>query len=234
MNFAFYQAIARLPLGVVTTIEFLGPLGLAVIGSRRPRDVIWAVLAAAGVFLLAGGRMNADDAIGVGLAALAGLLWALYIVIGGRASRAWPDGRGLTVSMLTSTCLVVPAALVFGDVAPIIQSPNAIASGLAIAFLSTVVLFTLEMAALRRLRTATFGVLLSLEPAIAALVGFVFLAQGISAVDGVAIGLVAAASAGASWSGRSATGPHPVPPTTGAAGLASAGEPAVEVQIGEP
>ncbi|MBM4409445.1 MAG: EamA family transporter, partial [Chloroflexi bacterium] len=111
MNTLFYLSISRIPLGVAVTLEFSGPLLVAVAGSRRPRDFVWVALAAVGIYLLAGARLTADDALGVAAALAAGACWAAFIVVGGRLARAWPDGRGLTVSLLTGTAVVVPLAL---------------------------------------------------------------------------------------------------------------------------
>jgi len=206
MNWSFYSAIDRIPLGVAVTFEFWGPLALAVLGSRRPIDVLWVLLAGSGIFILAGGRLNADDVVGVAFALLAGLFWAFYIVAGARLSRVWPDGRGLGAAMLVGgVLLAVPAVAVGGSR---LLDPYVLAAGAIVATFSSVIPYTLELAALRHLPPPVFGVLMSLEPAIAALVGAVFLGQLLGTADVLAIGLVVVASAGASL--RSGRRPAPL------------------------
>ena len=202
MNTLFYLSLSRIPLGVAVTLEFSGPLLVAVAGSRRLRDAFWVLLAAAGIYLLAGARLTADDALGVAAALGAGACWALFIVVGGRLAHAWPDGRGLTVSMLTASVVVVPLALIAGAAASLIADPSALLGGLVVAVLSSALPYTLEMAALRHLATSTYGVLMSIEPAVAAAVGFVLLGQALGAADLAGIVLVCSASAGASWTAR--------------------------------
>jgi inner membrane transporter RhtA len=202
MNSLFYVGLSRIPLGVAVTIEFWGPLTVAVLGSRRPLDLVWVVLAAAGIYTLAGGRLQADDLVGVAAVFGAGFCWALYIGIGGRVAREWPDGRGLTLAMLVASALIIPPTLTLGDVRPLLVAPLALGGGLIVALFSSAIPYTCEIAALRRLPAATFGVLMSLEPAIAAAVGFVLLGQVLDDMDLVAIALVALASAGASLSAR--------------------------------
>jgi inner membrane transporter RhtA len=202
MNSVFYVALSRIPLGVAVTIEFWGPLTVAVLGSRRWLDLVWVVLAAAGIYTLAGGRLQADDAIGVVAVFIAGFCWALYIVVGRRVARYWPDGRGLTLAMVVAGLLVMPVTLTLSDVRPLLVAPLALAGGVVVALFSSAIPYTMEIAALRRLPAATFGVLMSLEPAIAALVGFVLLGQLLHVTDLVAIGCVALASAGASLTAR--------------------------------
>jgi inner membrane transporter RhtA len=202
MNSLFYVALSRIPLGVAVTIEFSGPLAVAVLGSRRWLDLVWVALAAAGIYLLAGGRLVADDAVGIAAVFGAGFCWALYIMTGRRMARHWPDGRGLTLAMLVASAAVVPVTLALSDVRPLLAAPLAIAGGVIVALFSSAIPYTAELAALRRLPAATFGVLMSLEPAIAATVGFVVLGQVLGVHDLVAIVCVAVASAGASLSAR--------------------------------
>ena len=202
MNSLFYVAISRIPLGVAVTIEFCGPLAVAVLGSRRWPDLVWATLAASGIYVLAGGRLTADDAVGVGAVFGAGFCWALYIVVGGRLASYWPDGRGLTLAMVVAAVVTLPVVLAASDVRPLLASPVVLAGGMVVALFSSAIPYTAEIAALRRLPAATFGVLMSLEPAIATAVGFVLLGQLLHPVDLLAIGCVALASAGASISAR--------------------------------
>jgi inner membrane transporter RhtA len=202
MNTLFYVAISRIPLGVAVTIEFCGPLSVAVLGSRRWLDLVWVALAAAGIYVLAGGRLEAGDALGVAAAAGAGTCWGLYIVTGRWVAREWPDGRGLTVAMVVAALLILPVATVGSDPRPLLAAPQALLGGLIIALFSSAIPYTAEIAALRRLRAATFGVLMSLEPGVAAAVGFVMLGQVLDATELLAIAFVAVASAGASLSAR--------------------------------
>ena len=202
MNSLFYVAVSRIPLGVAVTIEFWGPLSVAVLGSRRRLDLMWVALAAAGIYLLAGGRLEVDDAVGVVAVFGAGFCWALYIVTGRRLARYWPDGRGLTLAMVVASAAVVPVTLGLSDVRPLLVAPLAIAGGVVVALFSSAIPYTAEIAALRRLPAATFGVLMSLEPGIAAAVGFVALGQALGITDLAAIAFVALASAGASLSAR--------------------------------
>ena len=205
MNLGFYESIDRLPLGIAVTIEFVGPLSLAVFGSRRARDLLWAALAAAGILLLSGGVGGEGiDALGAVLALVAGGFWAFYIVQSARVGRALSGLGGLAVAMAISAVLVAPLGLAQGGGG--FGSAAVLASGLGVGLLSSAIPYGLELEALRRLPHAVFGVLMSLEPAVAALVGLVFLSQGLSTVEVLAIGLVVLASAGAL---RSAAAPTP-------------------------
>jgi len=193
MNLSFYEALDRLPLGIAVTIEFVGPLAVAVAGSRRAVDALWVVLAAAGVVLLA--RGGSASALGVGLALLAGCCWAAYIVLSSRVGRVFPGGTGLALAMAVGGLALIPAGATsrLGD-------PAVLGTALGVALLSSVIPYSLELEALRRLPQRVFGILMSLEPAMAALAGLVVLGEGLRARDVVAIGLVVAASAGASLS----------------------------------
>ncbi|MEA2405127.1 MAG: inner rane transporter RhtA [Thermoleophilaceae bacterium] len=194
MNFAFYEAIARIPLGIAVTIEFIGPLGVAVAGSRRALDVLWVVLAGAGVVLLAEGGGFA--AAGVALAGLAGVFWALYILASARVGQRYPGGGGLAIAMVFGTLALLPFGIA-GAGADLLD-PRLLAIGAAVALLASVIPYSLELEALRRLPTRVFGILMSLEPAVAALVGFVVLGEGLKLRSVLAIALVGVASAGAS------------------------------------
>ena len=205
MNSLVYVALTRIPLGVAVTIEFWGPLTVAVLGSRRPLDLVWVALAGAGIYILAGGRLVADDALGLMAVFGAGACWALYILTGRRMARHWPDGRGLTLAMIVASVAVLPVAIGLSDFRPLASAPLAIVAGLAVALFSSALPYTFEIAAMRRLRAATFGVLMSLEPAIAATVGFLLLGQVLHLLDLIAIACVALASAGASLSARRQT-----------------------------
>jgi inner membrane transporter RhtA len=212
MNTAFYLAIARLPLGVVVTIEFLGPLTAAIIGSRRPIDFLWVVMAAAGVVLLAGPRLDAADLVGLVAAGVAGLGWFVYILVGARVSREWPDGSGVGVSMSFSAILVLPVLVFAGNLGAVAATPAVLLAALVIAFFSSAVPYTLEVAALGRLRPETYGILVSLEPGFGAIAGFLLLGQALEPPELAAIALVSIASIGASLTAR------PVPRTPGELG----------------
>jgi inner membrane transporter RhtA len=203
MNTSFYLAISRIPLGVAVTIEFLGPLAAGVLGSRRPLDLAWVALAAAGVWVLVGGGFEADDLAGVAAAAIAGACWFAFILVGGRVARDWPDGRGAGAAMAVSAVLIIPVVAVLGDPGAIAASPGVLAAGLVIGLFSSAVPYTFEVAALGRMRPATYGILVSLEPAFAAIAGFLLLAQPLTHAELLAIGLVVAASIGASLAARS-------------------------------
>jgi len=204
MNYAFYEALDRIPLGVAVTFEFVGPLGVAVFGSRRPLDLVWVVLAGAGILLLAdpGGGF---DGLGVGLALLAGAFWAAYILVSARMGRTIPGQSGLALAMVVAGALVLPAGIAEGGAE--LLDPAVLAVGLGVAILSSAIPYSLEFEALRRLPAGVFGVLMSLEPAMAALAGFVVLGEVLDARELTAIGLVVVASAGAA---RGATDARPV------------------------
>ena len=206
MNLAFYLSLARIPLGVAVTIEFVGPLAVAVAGSRRPRDLAWAALAAAGVLLLTGGGRallsGALDPRGVLCAALAGTFWAAYILLNQRVGAAVPGVHGLAVAMAVGAVALLPVGL--ASAGNRLLDPALLAAGAAVGLLSSAVPYTLELAALRRLATSTFGVLMSLEPAVAALAGLVVLGERLTAGQVVAVVLVCVASAGATWTAAGA------------------------------
>jgi inner membrane transporter RhtA len=196
MNLLFYQTIARIPLGLGVTLEFIGPLGVAIVGSRRVLDVLWVVLAALGIALIAPWQTkNAIDPVGVALGLLTGVCWATYIVLGGRVSQRLPGGSAVAIGMSLATLTVLPFALAGGGLARF--SPRLFLSGAALALLSSALPFTLEMHALRALPGRTFSILMSLEPAVAALCGLLFLNERLTEAQSVAVGLVIAASIGA-------------------------------------
>ena len=213
MNLTFYEALDRIPLGIAVTIEFLGPLGVAVAASRRPLDLLWVALAAAGILLLAAGPGSGSeggvDAVGVLFALGAAAFWAAYIVLAARAGQRFSGGTGLTLAMVVA--VLVPLGPGIADGGAQLLRPEFLAIGLAVALLSSVIPYSLETEALRRMPKGAFGVLMSLEPAVAALAGFVLLGQGLGALQLLAIALVVAASAGAT---RSATA-APAPPEPG-------------------
>jgi inner membrane transporter RhtA len=191
MNLCIYEAMDRIPLGIAVTIEFWGPLAVAVAGSRRPLDLLWVALAAAGIVLLAdpGGSL---EAAGVAFALAAGGLWALYILLSARVGAVFPGGSGLAIAMVFAALVTLPAGA-GGE----LLHPELLAAAAAVALASSVIPYSLELEALRRLPANIFGVLMSLEPAVAALAGLVVLGQHLDAREWAAIGLVVIASAGA-------------------------------------
>jgi inner membrane transporter RhtA len=195
MNVSFYESIDHIPLGAAVTLEFIGPLGVAIAGSRRALDVLWVVLAAGGILLLTAPGGSDLNATGVILALVAGVCWAIYILLSVRAGRAFPGGHGLALAMAVAAVLVLPVGILDGGDG--LLNPGVVASGAAVAVLSSLVPYSLEMEALRRLPAHVFGVLMSLEPAAATLAGFLILGEDLAARELVAIGLVVAASAGA-------------------------------------
>lgn len=215
MNLSFYLAIQRIPIGTAVTVEFLGPLGVAVAGSRRVRDFVWVALAGLGVVLL--GFTPGDlDLVGVALAALAGALWAGYIVLAGPVGRAWSGVTGVTVATWVGSLALVAPALVTGltlapgtgAAAPAVSGwlvdPRVWLLGAAVGVLSSVIPYGLEMIALRTVDRGVFGILMSLEPAAAALFAFLLLGESLQTQELVAMGCVIAASLGATRSARAA------------------------------
>jgi inner membrane transporter RhtA len=195
MNFSFYESIDRIPLGAAVTCEFVGPLGVAVYGSRRPLDLVWVALAAGGILLLATPSGSGLNAPGVILALVAGGWWAAYILLSARTGRAFPGGSGLALAMIVASVLILPVGIAQGG--SDLLSGKVIGVGLAVAVLSSLIPYSFEFEALRRMPAHVFGVLMSLEPAVAALAGLVVLGEVLHAREWVAIALVVAASAGA-------------------------------------
>ncbi|HMK93032.1 MAG TPA: EamA family transporter [Thermoleophilia bacterium] len=213
MNLSFYGAISLAPIGIVVAIEFVGPLAVAVAGSRRPLDFAWIALAAGGIVMLVG----PSGSIGLGglaLALSAGTFWGLYLVLGRRAVTALEPLHVTTLMLTGSAIVLTPAMAVFGP--RLVSHPQAIALGAAVAVLSSAAPYFVELVALRLVRAATYSILLSLEPAIAALAGFVLVGQTLSALDVTAIVAVMIAAGGASWSAAAHHAPAPLPPDGGA------------------
>jgi inner membrane transporter RhtA len=195
MNLTFYEALDRIPLGIAVTFEFVGPLGVAIVGSRRPLDLLWVALAAAGILLLSDFGGADLDGLGVALALLAGCFWAAYILLAARVGRAFEGAHGLAIGMCAGALMLLPFGI--ADAGGDLITGEALAIGLAVAVLSSVIPYSLELEALRRMPAGVFGVLMSLEPAAAALAGFIVLDEGLATREVVAIALVVAASAGA-------------------------------------
>ncbi|KAA1425766.1 EamA family transporter [Nocardioides antri] len=205
MNWAIYQSFSRIPIGIAVTIEFIGPLALATFGSRRARDLAWVALAALGVGLLGAERADLDP-VGVAFACLAGASWAGYILLSAHTGRRWEGLDGLAVASLVAVLLLSPT-LAGTDRGPL-ADPRIIALGAVVGLLSSVIPYSCELVALRRLRPALLGVLMSLEPAAAALAGLLVVGEQLSLVQWAAIACVVVASVGAT---RTTTPPEPAP-----------------------
>jgi inner membrane transporter RhtA len=202
MNLCFYAALNRIPLGIAVTIEFVGPLAVAIAGSRRRLDLVWVALAAGGIVALMRGDAHGLDLLGVGLALAAGCLWGAYILVNARMGKVFTDGSGLAIAMCIASLLALPAGISDGGAR--LLSPHALLLGAAVGLLSSAIPYTFEMEALRRIATSVFGVLMSLEPAMAALAGFLVIGQKLSTRELMGIALVVIASVGASRSARKA------------------------------
>lgn len=202
MNLSFYAALGRIPLGLAVTLEFAGPLGLAVVGSRRLADFLWVGLAAIGVVLITPWQGSAAkiDPLGVLLALIAGGFWAAYIVLGRRASTVLPAGKSVATGLMVASLAILPFSFGGGLVQNL--TPALFAQGLAVALLSSAVPFTLEMMALRELPARIFGILMSMEPAVAALCGLIFLHERLTPTQWLALLCVSAASVGTTLTAR--------------------------------
>jgi inner membrane transporter RhtA len=212
MNWSFYEALHRLPLGVAVTIEFTGPLAVAVAGSRRVLDALWVVLAGGGVVLLATRGSHAGVHLtGVLLALIPAACWACYILLAKRVGASFGALEALAIGMIVGSFVVLPAGIVQGGTA--LLRPSVLGACLGVAALSSLVPYTLELVALRRLSTGTFGLLMSLEPAVAAVAGLLILGQHFTLVLAAALVLVVVASVGTTMTGRSVSGEsRDVPP----------------------
>jgi inner membrane transporter RhtA len=195
MNLSIYEAMDRIPLGIAVTIEFAGPLAVAVIGSRRPLDLVWVALAAGGILLLADPGGGSLDRAGVAFALLAATMWAFYILLSVRVGRVFPGATGLALAMVVAATLTAPIAV--SQAGDQLLRPELLLAGAGVALASSVIPYSLDLEALRRLPANVFGVLMSLEPAVAALAGLIVLGQALDALEWVAILLVVVASAGA-------------------------------------
>ena len=210
MNFSIYQSFARIPLGIAVTVEFLGPLGVAVVSSRRVLDLLWVGLAGTGVALLARGGTGTGGhgtaVAGLAFALLAGLSWAAYIVLSRATGRRFPGSSGLAIAMLVAAVAITPVGVAAGRGA--LLRPGILVTGLGIGLLSSIIPYSLELEALRRIPARVFGIWMSLEPAVAALVGLVLLGQSLAARQWLAIGCVMAACAGAARGAREPQAPE--------------------------
>ncbi len=196
MNLTFYEAIDRISLGVAVTIEFIGPIAVATLLSRRRLDLVWVALAASGIVLLAAPWSEAGlDGVGVAFALVAAFFWGLYILLAQRAGQVFDGGEGLAIAMVVAA--LVPLVPGIAEAGTDLLNPGLLALGLGVALMSSVIPYSLETEALRRLPAHVFGVLMSLEPALAALAGFLVLSQDLGVREIAAIALVVAASVGA-------------------------------------
>lgn len=202
MNFSFYSALDKIPLGVAVTLEFVGPLAVALGGSRRPLDLLWVALAAAGILALTQGGVHHLNAVGIALALLAGCFWAAYILVNARVGRAFQGGTGLALAMCVGAAVMIPFGI--GQGGSHLLEPRSLLLGGVVGVLSSAVPYSFEVEALRRIAPAVFGVLMSLEPAMAALAGFIVLGQGLEARALLGIALVVVASVGAARGSREA------------------------------
>ncbi|MEO8189546.1 MAG: EamA family transporter [Acidobacteriota bacterium] len=194
MNWAFYESFARIPLGVAVTIEFVGPLAVAALGGRRPRDLVWVGLAALGIALFGAGPTRVNP-LGFGLALLAGGFWALYIFSTAATGRRWAGVDGLAVASAVATIAIAPFAVATAGAR--LLEPRLLILGALVGLLSSVIPYSLEMAALRTLPPRVFGILMSLEPAVAALVAALLLREWLTPLQLLAMAFVTAASVGA-------------------------------------
>lgn len=201
MNLSFYEALSRLPMGIAVAIEFLGPLGVAVAASRRRVDLVWVGLAAAGVALLApwGGSATVQWA-GIGFAVLAALGWAAYILLSAAAGRRFPGTTGLSFAMIVSAVVIAPVGATTGGAE--LLRPELLLIGLGVGLLSSVIPYSLELQALRRMPKHVFGILMSLEPAVAALIGVLLLSELLHVQQWAAIICIVAASLGSTRAAR--------------------------------
>jgi inner membrane transporter RhtA len=202
MNWAIYSAMDRIPLGIAVTIEFAGPMAVAVFGSRRALDLLWVALAAAGILLLADPGGGSLDGGGVAFALLAATMWAAYILLSARIGQRFPGGTGLALAMAVGAVVIAPLGI--AEAGGELLHVDLLAAGAAVALASSVLPYSFDLEALRHLPERVFGVLMSLEPAVAALAGLIVLGQSLDAREWMAIALVVIASAGATAAPASA------------------------------
>ena len=200
MNLSFYEAIARIPLGVAVTIEFSGPLAVALIGSRRWSDGLWALGAGGGVVLLATGAGRHLDPAGLALAMLAGTFWAGYILLSKETGRRFDSLNGLAWAMTTGGLALLPWGLL--NAGATLLRPSVLGLGAVVAVMASVIPYSLELLALRRVTPRAFGVMMSLDPGLATAAGFLVLGQRLTLQEWLALGLVVAANVGNALAGR--------------------------------
>ena len=206
MNWSIYQSFARIPLGIAVTIEFLGPLAVAVVGSRRLIDLMWVGLAGGGVALLGLSRASLNFA-GVGFALLAAVAWAGYILLSAQTGRRWPGLTGLAIASVVGAIVLAPPAIL--EAGSRMLNPTVLALGVGVGLLSSVIPYSFELIALRRIPPRVFGILMSLEPAAAAIAGMLVLGEFLTLIQWLAMACVVIASIGATRA--STTLDHPAP-----------------------
>jgi inner membrane transporter RhtA len=200
MNLSFYEAISRIPLGVTVSVEFVGPLGIAILGSRRPLDLLWVVLAGAGIILMAPIGGASLDPTGVGLAMFAGGCWGAYIFLAGKIGRSFSGGTGLALAVAIAALFIAPVGIIQGGTT--LLHPFVLVIGAGVALISTVIPYSLEYEALKHLPPRVFGILVSVEPAIAILIGFILLGEQLELQTLTGAGLVTMAAIGVTLWGR--------------------------------
>lgn len=212
MNLLFYLSLQTLPFGLAVAIEFSGPLAVALVSSRRPLDFVWIVLAVAGLgLLLPLGLGSSDlDPVGVGYALGAAVLWATYIVFGKRLSHLHA-GHSVSLGLMVAAFVAMPVGVASAGTA--LLSPTVLLVGLGVALISSAIPISLEMLALKRLPKSTFGVMVSLEPAVAALLAIVLLGELLESTQWLAIGCIVAASIGSAATARPSSPPEQIGPT---------------------
>lgn len=198
MNWAIYESFSRIPIGVAVTIEFIGPLSLALFLSRRPKDLVWVALAAGGVVLLGFDRTDLDP-WGIVLALLAGSAWASYILLSAQTGLRWPGLDGLAVASVVAAVLFATPAWISGGTT--LLEPRILVLGALVGLLSSVIPYSVELVALRSIRPGVFGILMSMEPAAAALAAMLVLGELLSVTQWVAVACVIVASVGSTRSG---------------------------------
>lgn len=196
MNLSFYEALHRIPLGIAVAIEFVGPLGVAVAGSRRRVDLVWVFLAVGGIVALTRTGGHGLDGLGIVLALVAGCLWATYILLNARVGRVCEGATGLALALCVASLALAPAGI--ASAGGRLLEAHSLLLGAAVGVLSSALPYSLELEALRRITPPVFGVLMSLEPGMAAFAGFVVLGQHLDSRALLGIALVVAASVGAS------------------------------------
>ncbi|MNK47048.1 Threonine/homoserine exporter RhtA [compost metagenome] len=200
MNLIYYIAIERIPIGLAVTLEFVGPLLLAIAGSKRLVDYCWVLLAAIGILLIAPWTNDRLDPVGIICALLAGAFWSAYIVLGGKVSKIMNDGDAVTIGMLFAAFLVLPFGFLESGLNNL--TPKLFGMGIALALLSSAIPFTLEMKALGKLPPRTFSILMSLEPAAASICAFIFLKESLNFYEILAVVCVVIASAGSTLTSK--------------------------------
>lgn len=203
MNMIFYLAIERIPIGLAVTLEFIGPLMVAVLGSKKIIDYLWVLLAAAGILIIAPWKSDTVDLLGVILALIAGAFWAAYIILGGKVSKIMKGGDAVAVGMLFASLLILPFGLASHGFQ--LMNMNYLYMGVALALLSSAIPFSLEMKALGQLSSQTFSILMSLEPAVASICALLFLQEVLNTNEILAVIFVVIASAGATLTAKQKT-----------------------------